>query len=158
MTTPPISPNTPAGAFNPVNLGASLVISAPLPDVTPFLLRPEDFLTLRDGEMSEVRSLRDISIGAFIAGAVAIASQLATLDWKLAAEQGRHPVFWTVVLLVITATALFAAAITQALMTHMRTRSAYSRLIATISSYFGIVELKHGFLSRLSAIFTGRTN
>jgi hypothetical protein len=127
---------------------------APLPNVTPCLLRPDEFLILRDGEMSEVKSLRDISVGAFVAGATAIASQLSTLDWDTALKQGRHPIAWTVALFVITTTALLGVAIGQMLMTHMRTRSAYSRQIATMEMYFHIEPIQHGLLSRLRGIFT----
>jgi len=120
----------------------------PLPSVKPYLLRQEDFLTLRDGEMSEVRSVRDTCIGAFLVGAAAIASQLSTLEWDSALKQGRHPIFWTVVIFVITATALLACAITHLLMRHMRTRSAYSRLTDTIAKYFETIDAERGPLSR----------
>jgi hypothetical protein len=127
-----------------------------MPDVTPYLLRQEDFLTLRDGEMSEGRSLRDASIGAFLVGAAAIASQLSTLDWDSALKENRHPIFWTGVIFVITATAFFTAVITHLLTRHTRDRSAYSRQIATISAYFHIEDAERGQTSWLRGIFTRR--
>jgi hypothetical protein len=156
MSTPAQPPNNQPGTFQPVQLGGTLVMHAPLPNVTPYPLAPAEFLTLRDGEMSEPRSLRDASIGAFLVGAAAIASQHSSLDWASALKEGRHPIFWTGLIYVITFTAFFTAVITHLLTRRMGTRSAYSRLIATISSYFGIVDTEHGLLARLRASLTRR--
>ncbi len=148
MSTPARPPNAPHASYTPGPLGGGFEMPQPLPSVKPYLLRQEDFLTLRDGEMSEVRSVRDTCIGAFLVGAAAIASQLSTLEWDSALKQGRHPIFWTVVIFVITATALLACAITHLLMRHMRTRSAYSRLTDTIAKYFETIDAERGPLSR----------
>jgi hypothetical protein len=153
MSTPAQPPSNQAGAFQPVALGATLVMPAPLPNVTPFPLRPDEFLILRDGEMSEVRSLRDIGIGALVAGVLTIATHLANLDWDSALRQGRHPMLWTVVLFLIPLVALCGVVIAQMLITHMRTRSAYSRQIETIENNLGIPPIQHGLLlPRLRAI------
>ena len=163
MSTPSQPPNThlpnsQTGPFQPVQLGATLVMPAPLPNVTPYPLRPDEFLTLRDGEMSEPRALRDASIGAFLVGAAAIASQFSTLDWDSALKENRHPVFWTGVIFVITATAFITAIITHLLTRHAGNRSAYSRQIATISAYFHIEAAERGLSSWLRGIFTRRSN
>jgi hypothetical protein len=143
MSTPaqppsPLSSTAQPGAFQPAQLGGTLVMHTPLPDVTPYPLRPDEFRTLCDGEMSEVRSLRDTCFGACLVGLAAIASQLSTLEWDSAVKQGRHPVFWTIIIFAITGTTFAVAVVTHLLTRHMRTRSAYSRQIETIKQYFHI--------------------
>lgn len=70
----------------------------PQPNVVPYPLRPDQFLTLRDGEMSVSRSFRDACIGAFATGSVGLAGILLTIDLDSAAKQGRHPLVWIVFL------------------------------------------------------------
>jgi len=152
MSTPAQPPNTQqAGFSSPLQLGGTLVMPAPMPNVIPYALRPDEFLILRDGEMSEVRSLRDIGIGALVAGVLTIATHLADLDWESALKQGRHPIAWTMVLLLIPSVALCAVVIAQMVISHMHTRSAYSRQIETLEAYFGIPRIQ-ALLSRLRNI------
>lgn len=46
-----------------------------------YALRPDQFQTLCDGEMSVSRSLRDACIGAFLTGVVGIVGIVLTIDW-----------------------------------------------------------------------------
>jgi hypothetical protein len=166
MSTIPQPPNVQLldaqqGGFQPVqpmHLGGALVMPAPLPSVKSYPLSPTDFLALRDGEMSEARSLRDTCFGAFLVGLAAIASQLSTLEWDSAMKQGRHPIFWTVLIFAITGTTFAIGVVTHLLTRHMRTRSAYSRQIGTICKYFDIKDTERGVLSWLSGIFTRPSN
>jgi hypothetical protein len=129
---------------------------APLPNVTPYPLAPAEFLTLRDGEMSDLRSLRDTCFGAFLVGAVEITSQVSTPEWVSALKQGRPTILWTLLTFTITATTFILTVTSHIQMRRTSTRSAYSRQIATISKYFGIEDTEQGCFSRLRGIFTRR--
>lgn len=152
-TTPPATTPTTTQTTTPgfaSTLGGGFLLPAPLPPVTPYFLRQEDFLTLCDGEMSEVRSIRDICIGAFIAGAIAIAS----LDWDVTLKQGRHPILSTVTILTITGAALIIAFVCHLIHRHTRKRSAYSRQVKTVKEYFKIEETDHWLIVWIRRTFT----
>jgi hypothetical protein len=131
---------------------------APLPNVTPYPLRQEEFLILRDGEMSEYRSLRDTCFGAFLVGAAEITSHLSDPEWVSALKQGRSTSLWSLVIFIITATTFILTVTTHVLMRRMSNRSAYSRQIATISQYFHIENAERGLISWVRGIFTRRGN
>lgn len=128
----------PAGNFQPaVSLGGTLA-APPQPNEPFFPLRCDQFLTFCDGEMNVARSIRDACIGAFATGVVGIAGMLVTIDWDSALKEGRHPIFWTVVLFVFTLTALALAVFEWVTMYRTRTKSTYSRLVKAIADYFDI--------------------
>lgn len=163
MSTPAQPPNTQpsnvqSGGFQPAQLGGGLVMPEPLPNVKPYPLRHEEFLTLRDGEMNEYRSLRDACFGAFLVGAAEITSHLSDPEWVAALRQGRATSLWSIVIFIITATTLILAVTTHILTRRTSDRSAYSRQIVTISRYFGIMDTEQGFLSRLRGILTRGSN
>jgi hypothetical protein len=138
MGTPTQPPNVAQANFQPaVSFGGTLA-GTPQPNEPFYPLRCDQFLTLRDGEMSGPRSMRDICIGAPVTGVFAIASLLATLDWDSALKQGRHPVGWTVILGGLTLAALLTVLIAQLLMSWTRNRSAYSRVVQTIEGNLSI--------------------
>src|SRR6266852_5375310 len=93
---PPLNPTSASGTYK-VDLGGSLAME-PQPDVTPYPLRPDQFQTICDGEMSVSRSTRDACVGAFLTGAVGIASVFLTIDWEVAFNQERLPLPWTIAL------------------------------------------------------------
>lgn len=125
MTTPTRSPNPVKQTFQ---LGGTLA-GTPQPDEPFYPLRCDQFLTMCDGEMSEMRSARDICLGSFVTGIVG----LLTLDWNFT----RHPLL-TTLLCSLTLAALLVAALTQWFIHRMRTRSAYSRVVGTIQRHFKI--------------------
>lgn len=138
MSTPNQPTNTTQGTYIPtVPLGGTLA-AAPQPNEPFFPLRRDQFLTFCDGEMSGARSIRDACIGAFATGVVGIIGMLVTMDWDSALKQGRHPIFWTVVLFVFTLTALILGVFEWVGMYRTRSKSSYSRLLKTIAEYFGI--------------------
>jgi hypothetical protein len=110
----------------------SLSIS-PLPTQPCFALTTDQFLTLRDGEMSVARSARDICIGVFFTGLTALAGIIAPLDdWRKA------PFWWTLVLSTSVLSALVVGGLEQFHMHRTRTQSAYARVVQTISQYFKV--------------------
>jgi hypothetical protein len=151
MTTPPQTPNTQPGGYTAGQLGGGFEMPAPLPNVTPYLLRQEDFLTLRDGEMSEYRALRDACFGAFLVGAAEIASHLSDPEWVSAFKQGRAT--WSIVIFIITATTLILTVTMHTMCRRMSNQSAYARQIHTISAYFGIKDSERGIFSWLRGFF-----
>jgi hypothetical protein len=140
----------------PVELGGTLVMPEPLPDIKPYLLRQEEFLTLRDGEMSSYRSIRDVCFGAFLVGAAEMASKLSSPEWSAAMKQGRPTILWTLVIFTITTTTLILTLTAHISMRRMNARSAYSRQIGTISKYFGIEDTERGRFSWLRRTFNPR--
>lgn len=124
-------------SFNAVPLGGTLVMS-PQPNVISYALRPDQFLTLCDGEMNEARSIRDACLGVFATGIVGIAGILLTIDWDAAVRQGRHPIGFTIFLGAVTCAGLIVALAEQRRITQTRTKSTYARLVRTIADYFKI--------------------
>jgi hypothetical protein len=120
-----------------VSFGGTLA-AIPRPIEKFFPLRRDQFLTFCDGEMSEARLVRDACMGAFATGLVGMAGILLTIDWNVAARQGRHPLLVTLILSTLTLAALVVGLVEHRRMKQMRTKSSYSRLIQTIASYFGI--------------------
>jgi hypothetical protein len=108
----------------------------PLPDVMPYPLRPDEFLTCCEGEMSGARSIRDGCIGAVVTGMVGIAGILLTIDWDAAEKQGRHPFLVTLILSTLTLSALAVGLVENKRMKQTKTKSSYSRVIQTIATYF----------------------
>jgi hypothetical protein len=110
------------------------------PDVLTYPLRPDQFQTLCDGEMSVSRSTRDACIGAFLTGAVGIAGVLLTIDWDEAARQGRHPLLWTVGLATLTGVAFIYGTVETISERRIKTNSSYSRLTDGLKEYFGLAK------------------
>src|SRR6266849_7865915 len=104
MSTPTPPTNTLQGNYQP--LGGMLVVP-PQPDVSCYPLRLDQFQTLRDGEMSEARLIRDACLGAFATGAVGIAGLYFTIDWDSAISHGQKaPFVVTTFLCILTLAAL----------------------------------------------------
>lgn len=119
------------------NLGGAIVMP-PQPDVLAFALRLDHFQTICDVEMSVARSLRDACTGAFLTGAVGMASVFLTIDWDESARKGRHPLAWTILLCTMTGVALVVGIVEWIRMRQTGTQSFYSRLIGNIRQYFNI--------------------
>lgn len=134
MSTPTTPTNALQGKYQ--SLGGTLVVP-PQPDVPCYPLRLDQFQTLRDGEMSEARSVRDACIGVFATGLAGIAGILLTIDWDVAAKQGRHPFLVTLILSTVTLAALVVGLLQHRSMKRTHTKSSYSRLIQTIAEDFG---------------------
>jgi hypothetical protein len=140
MSTPnlPTAPVPAPGSFQPaVTIGGTLA-ATPLPNEPFFPIRKDQFLTFCEGEMSGAKSMRDVCIGTFLAGAVGVAGIFLTIDWEIAVKQGRHPLLVTLILSTLTFSALVVGLIEHRGMKQMSTRSSYSRLVQTIAGYFGI--------------------
>ena len=75
--------------------------------------------------MSAAKSMRDICIGTFIAGAVGVAGILLTIDWDIAVKQGRHPLLVTLILSTLTFSALVVGVKEHRGMKQMSTKSSY---------------------------------
>jgi hypothetical protein len=134
----PTNQTAPAASFQPaVTIGGTLA-ATPLPNESFFPIRRDQFLTFCEGEMSGAKSMRDVCIGTFLAGAVGVAGILLTIDWDVAVKQGRHPLLVTLILSTLTFSALVVGIIEHRGMKMMSTKSSYSRLIQTIAEYFGI--------------------
>jgi|HubBroStandDraft_6_1064221.scaffolds.fasta_scaffold1546105_1 hypothetical protein len=133
MSTPSQPTGTPPGNYQPgIPFGGTLT-APPQPDETFFPLRLDQFLSLRDGEMSVARSTRDICTGVFVTGIAGLASIFAPLDdWR------KCPMVWTLLLLVLVVSAAAVGGIEQFRIRQTRGESAYARLVQTISQYFGI--------------------
>jgi hypothetical protein len=132
------TPNQPLNPVDPayqVDVGGSLVIP-PQPNVTTYPLRPDQFQTICDGEVSVSRSLRDACIGAFLTGMVGVAGVFLTVDWDQAVKQGRHPLPWTIGLCTVTGVAFIVGVVEWIRMWQTGSRSSYSRLIQAIKEYF----------------------
>ena len=137
MSTTPTHPKSTGATFHAVPAGGTLAVT-PQPDEPCYPLPCDEFLTLRDGEMSEPRSVRDACVGAFLGGVIGLVSMMATLDWDAALKQGRHPIRWTTVLWVLTLATLGIAFVAHLFVRRTRTRSAYSRLVAKLQKVFNI--------------------
>ena len=127
---------TPANAAH-VDLGGALS-GTPEPPEPFFPLRQDQFSTLRDGEMSEFRAARDACLGAFVASVVGIVGLVAAINWNASIREQKTPLAAMAILCVGAAAALVVGCIQQRHMTHMLTRSAYSRLLNSIERKFGI--------------------
>src|SRR5882757_2036857 len=140
-TSNQLPPNQAAtgGTFQPqpVTVGGTLTAN-PLPNEPFFPIRRDQFLTFCEGDMSGAKSMRDICIGTFLAGAVGVAGILLTIDWDVAVKQGRHPLMVTLILSTLTFSSLVVGLIEHRGMKRTSTKSSYSRLIQAIAEYFGI--------------------
>lgn len=138
-TSNQLPPNqTAPGSFQPAVTAGGTLAAIPLPNEQFFPIRRDQFLTFCEGEMSAAKSMRDACIGTFLAGAVGVASILLTIDWAVAAKQGRHPLLVTLILSTLTLSALVVGLIEHRSMERMKTRSSYSRLVQTMAEYFNI--------------------
>jgi hypothetical protein len=120
-----------------VDLGGALS-GTPEPPEPFFPLRQDQFLTLRDGEMSEFRSMRDACIGAFVAAVVGIAGLLAVINWDTSIRQQKVPLAAMAILCIGAAAALIVGLVQQRHITRTLVGSAYSRLLIAIEKKFGI--------------------
>jgi hypothetical protein len=136
MSTPATPTNTGSATYQ-ILLGGTLA-GNPQPPEPFYPLRCDQFLTLRDGEMSEARAVRDSCISAFVAAVVGIGGLVAVIDWDASIKDQRVAIGATAVLSVGAAAALVVAWVQQRHITHTRTRSAYSRLVDTITGHFAI--------------------
>ena len=136
------TPNQPvdAGAGNyQVLLGGTLA-GNPQPPELFYPLRCDQFLTMRDGEMSEARSVRDACITAFVAASVGIGGLVSVINWEAPIMQQKVAVSTTFVLCVGALAALVVGWVQHRSIKRTRGRSAYSRLACTIEGHFQITE------------------
>lgn len=134
----PYSPTGEVGVgAEEIEFGGGLA-GIPLPREPFYPLRQDQFLTLRDGETSEARALRDACIGALVAAVVGIAGLLAVIKWDAPITEQKVAIGATMLLCVGAATALIVALVQQRQINRTRMKSAYSRLVSTIETRFQV--------------------
>jgi hypothetical protein len=138
MSTPTLPANTTSGSFQ-VLLGGTLA-GNPQPPELFYPLRCDQFLTLRDGEMSEARAVRDLCLGAFVAAVVGITGLVALINWDAPLKQQKVAFAATAILAVGAVAAVVVAWVQQRHIVRTRTQSAYSRLVETIGGHFSITD------------------
>ena len=126
------------GNYQPgVPMGGTLT-GTPEPPEPFYPLRCDQFLTFRDGEMSEARSVRDACATAFVAAAVGIGGLVALIDWDASIKDQKVAIGATAILSIGAVAALVVGCIQHRGIKRARSRSAYSRLVATIEKRFDI--------------------
>jgi hypothetical protein len=110
----------------------------PLPREPFYPLRLDQFLTLRDGETSEARAVRDACLGAFVAAVVGIIGLVVLIKWNAPISEQKVAVGATTILCIGAVATLIVAWIQQRNINRTRTSSAYSRLVTTIETRFQV--------------------
>ncbi len=136
----------------PLEFGGTLA-ATPLPPEPFYPLRCDQFLTLRDGEMSEARSIRDSCLSAFVAAAVGIGGLAAVINWDESIKQQKVALAATAILCIGATAALVVAWVQQRHIKRTRTKSAYARLINTIAGQFDVADEVAGSDSPLRRFF-----
>jgi hypothetical protein len=121
----------------PLEFGGTLA-GTPLPPEPFYPLRCDQFLTLRDGELSEARSIRDSCLSAFAAAAVGIGGLVAVINWDASIKQQKVALAATAVLCIGAVATLIVAWVQRRHIKRTRTKSTYARLINTIAGHFEI--------------------
>lgn len=132
--TPPAKPD--ATAQRQLYHASSLVVP-PRPDEFGFSLREDEFKILCEGELSEARAGRDLSIGCFIASLAGLVGAFATTDWAIIWQEGHRGafLFFAVLALLVTVSAQ-GIYIYQRRLNKTRSDSTYSRLRKRIDDFF----------------------
>ena len=130
-------PYSPTGEAEEKEFGGTLA-GMPMPREPFYPLRVDQFFTLRDGELSEARAVRDACLSAFVAAAVGIAGLVALIKWDAPITQQKVAIGATAILCVGAAATVVVAWVQQRHIKRTQNESSYSRLVGTIEGHFQI--------------------
>lgn len=117
---------------------ASSLLIGQRPHEVVFPLREDEFRTLCEGEFSQARASRNLSVGICITAIVGLAAFLAVVDWEtsLKPEHRSRVLFGLALLLMTVAGSAVAGIIHQLRMSRASGKSPYSRLTSRIAEWF----------------------
>lgn len=104
-----------------------------LPDERVAIVTRMDFEVLKDGEVSEMRGLRDVCIGILGSGLFGLIGLFVTIDW---ATKSVKPYIWTALMVAIILASFALAIICHHQASLRRGCSAYATLMNRLTKHF----------------------